>query len=308
MTVEQYIDQVWFPRISQSVKNSTEAHYRYIVDRHIAPCIGKLKLHELSDTVLQDLFDRKAQERVQIKGSRANLSWKTIKHIRTTVGSITGLAVKQRILAFNPVFPTRLPRRPYRQPMIRDEEEMLRDLRALLRELPEPSRSVAWLLVTTGMRIGETLALRWYDLDFERDVIEVKDRLYQGVRDSAKTKNSVRAIPLLPIGRQLLLRRRGNDWKAFDLVFATSNGTAIERRNLARQLQSTCKRLKIDRVNWHWFRHVTASYLDSLGVPTSVVKELLGHYSESVTSRIYTHAAFDKVRAAVRDMEQALRN
>jgi integrase len=146
----------------------------------------------------------------------------------------------------------------------------------------------------------------WYDLDFDYEVIEIKDRIYEGVRDSAKTRNSVRTIPLQPVAKRLLLGRRPAKWKAFDLVFATSNGTAIERRNLARQLHSTCDRLKIERVNWHWFRHITASYLDSLGVPTSVVKELLGHYSESVTSRIYTHAAMDKIRAAVEQMEKAL--
>jgi hypothetical protein len=95
MTVKQYTDQVWLPRVLPSVKNSTEEHYRYITERHITPCIGNIRLYELTDTVLQDFIDRKARERAQVKGSTRPLSWKTLKHIYTTIGSIMRLAVKQ---------------------------------------------------------------------------------------------------------------------------------------------------------------------------------------------------------------------
>jgi integrase len=83
----------------------------------------------------------------------------------------------------NPVRKTRLPRRGSRP-----EKQILtpEQLCSLLTSLPEPSCSIVWLLSLTGLRIGELLALRWRDIDFENRVLHVRQTLYEGHFDDQK--------------------------------------------------------------------------------------------------------------------------
>ena len=87
----------------------------------------------------------------------------------------------------NVVKKTRLPRRVYSEepPIV-----ALNDLKALLEELPEPSRSIAALIVLSGLRIGEMLALRWCDVDLTTGTLRVRQTVYQGQFDTPKTKRS----------------------------------------------------------------------------------------------------------------------
>jgi integrase len=69
-------------------------------------------------------------------------------------------------------------------------------IQELLNALPEPSRSLAQLLVLTGMRIGELLALRWRNVDLKQNVIRVTRTAYEGHFDEPKSQRSRRSIPL----------------------------------------------------------------------------------------------------------------
>jgi len=101
----------------------------------------------------------------------------------------------------NPVRKTRLPRRG-----LRAEKQVLtpEQLRSLFELLPEPCKSVVWLLVLTGVRIGELLALRWQDVDLEAGVLRVRRTVYEGHFDEPKTKHSNRTVPLGPKGVTVL--------------------------------------------------------------------------------------------------------
>ncbi len=60
-------------------------------------------------------------------------------------------------------------------------------LRLLLARLPEPSRSLRLLLILTGMRIGELLALRWRNADLESKLVRVEETVYDGHFDEPKS-------------------------------------------------------------------------------------------------------------------------
>jgi integrase len=69
-------------------------------------------------------------------------------------------------------------------------------IQELLNALPEPSRSLAQLLVLTGMRIGKLLELRWHNVDLKQNVIRVTQTVYEGHFDEPKSQRSRRSIPL----------------------------------------------------------------------------------------------------------------
>ena len=205
----------------------------------------------------------------------------------------------------NPVRKTRFPRRgPTKQ-----RAEIAPDkIQELLEALPEPSRSLAWLLVLTGLRIGELLALRWRNLDLEKGVLKVTQSVYDGHFDTPKTPRSQRSVPLGPKALEILTARKPAVSNPEALVFPNREGGALDRHNLTnRQLKSTCKKLGLVGVNWHWLRHANATLLDAVGTPLGTVQALLGHSSPEITRETYLHSIPADARAAVEKVEDLLK-
>ena len=188
-----------------------------------------------------------------------------MKHIRTVFGTIFKSAEDAGLISENPVLKTRLPRRG---PVPEKRAIQPADISKLLENLPQPSSSIAGLLVFTGMRIGEVLALRWRDVDLESGRIRIRQTVYEGHFDEPKTKRSNRSIPLGPKGLESLSNLKPDGSCPEALVFATRTGTPLSRRNLMkRQLAPACKKIGLEGVNWHWLRHANATLLDSVGTP-----------------------------------------
>jgi integrase len=219
---------------------------------------------------------------------RAGLSWKTVKHIRTTFGTILRAAEADDLLSDIPVHKTRLPRRgPLKEKASIIPEKLL----VLLDALPEPCQSLASLLALTGLRIGELLALRWRDVDLESGCIRVRQTVYEGQFDDPKPRRSRRTVPLGKRGVEILARRRPPRLEPEALIFASSRATPLNRRNLLnRQLKPACEKVGLTWANWHWLRHAHATMLDAVGAPLGTVQALLRHSSAEITREVYLHS------------------
>lgn len=293
---KDFADTHWFPNVKPTLKYSTQQHYEYVLNQHLKPEFGDIQLRLISRDMVQRFLFRKSQE----------LSWKTVKHIRTVFGTIFKAGLDDDLVSENPVLKTRMPRRGAvpEKPVIQPQ-----DIRKVLGKLPEPSRSVAGLLVFTGMRIGEALALRWCDVDLVSGNIRVRQTVYEGHFDEPKTKRSNRTIPLGPKGLEILKNRLPENPNPEALIFGTRSGTPLSRRNLMnRQLTPTCEALGLKGVNWHWLRHANATLLDSVGTPLSTTQALLGHSSAKITSEIYLHSVPADARNAVVKVEDLIEN
>ena len=227
-----------------------------------------------------------------------------MKHIRTTFGTVLGAAEMRGLIQSNPARKTKLPRRG---PVAEKTPIAPEKVRQLLEALPEPSRSLAWLLVLTGLRVGEALALRWRDIDLALGCLRVRQTVYEGRFDDPKSKRSKRTVPLGVKGIEILSAFKPQCIDSEALVFATRRGTPFSRRNLLRrQLAPTCDRLGIKGVTWHWLRHANATLLDAVGTPLGTVQALLGHSSAEVTREIYLHSVPADARSAVEKVEALL--
>lgn len=284
----------WKRQELPALKYATQKHYEYVIDIHLKPTFGKVQLRLISRETIQGLLVSK------LKG----LSWRTVKHIRTTLGTILGTAEVWGYIEDNPVRKTRLPRRG-----LQPEKQMLspEQLRLLLEELPEPSKSLVWLLALTGLRIGELLALRWQDVDLDAGVLQVRRTVYEGHFDEPKTKHSNRVVPLGPKALSILIARKPEAHEVDALIFTSKHGTPLCRRNLKnRQLAPICKSLGIVDINWHALRHATATLLDSVGTPLGTVQAILGHSSSEMTRGTYLHSLPAGAREAVEKVEALL--
>ena len=294
-TFGRFVEDRWKPDVYPTLKFSGKKYYDNMVNAHLMPVFGETQLRLITRESVQSFLHAKAQ---------GDSAWKTVKHIRTVFGTILEAAVRDDLLPSNPVRKTRMPRRGPVEEAVQISPDTLR---TLLEKLPEPSRSMATILAMTGLRVGELLALRWQDIDFDKGFISVRQTVYEGHFDVPKSQRSKRRIPLGPVCAQIFesLRKPGADPAA--LVFSTRNGSPLSRRNLlSRQLKPACKALGLKGANWHWLRHAHATLLDSVGAPLGTVQALLGHASPEVTREIYIGSIPEDARKAVEGVERLL--
>lgn len=294
-TFRSFVEDRWKPETFPALKHSSKKFYQYVIETHLNPAFGDMQLRMISRDAVQSFLMSK---------TRSGLSWKTVKHVRTVFGTILEAAVCQDLLPNNPVRRTRMARRgPVKEkPAIAPET-----LQRLLDKLEEPSRSIASLLVMTGLRIGELLALRWQDVDFERGYVTVRQTVYEGKFDEPKSNRSKRSVPLGPRGIDVLTRLQPAKPDPSKLVFSARNGSPLSRRNLLnRQLKPACKQLGLEGANWHWLRHANATLLDAVGAPLGTVQALLGHSSSELTRDTYIHSVPADARKAVTQVEKLI--
>jgi integrase len=169
------------------------------------------------------------------------------------------------------------------------------------------------LLVNTGLRRGEALALQWSDVDLTRGILRVRgilSRLDGGlVVTEPKTAKSKRFVPLSEPAERLLRqvhaaqaeerRLAGSAWRQPGFVFTTEFGEPCDPRNAFRALRAAATKAGLPHARLHTLRHSAASVMLTRGVPRKVVSDILGHSSIAITGDIYGHVSPDVARQAM---------
>ena len=236
---------------------------------------------------------------------RQSYSWKTSLHLRNLVSKIFTTAVDWDYVPANPASGVKLPPRPLRQPL---RFFTIGEVTRLLEALKEPELTLVLTAVLTGMRIGELLALRWRNVDFERRIIRVREAVYEGHNSTPKTQGGIRDVPMgLALERALCLQAGRTRTSDDSLVFPSHNGTHQRPGNLHKRcLLPACAKAELPRVSWHDFRRTHATLLSDMGEPLKTAQAQLGHASLSTTAEIYAQAVPASQRAAVERLEKAV--
>jgi len=173
---------------------------------------------------------------------------------------------------------------------------------------------VIMLVMYTGMRISECLALQWKDINTAQNIINVTHSIIK-VRDNdnntkkiidsntTKSQSSNRSIPIAPRALEILqlLKERNERTSESDYLFLTKNDNFIDRRGVSRTLERMLKNAgcKVQHCGIHALRHSFGSYLISEGINIKIVSEILGHADISTTLNIYVHILNQQKMAAV---------
>ena len=178
------------------------------------------------------------------------------------------------------------------------------------------------LAVTTGMRQGELLGLRWSAVDLEKGTVQVQvglQRTKEGYElVPPKTKKSRRLVMLTEPAKEALKRHRtnqtaerllaGDHWKNdLDLVFTNQTGGPLDSTYLLRRcFRPLLKKAGLPEVRFHDLRHTAATLLMSLGVHQKVVSEMLGHSTVLITQDLYSHVTPAMQQQAVSELNTLL--
>lgn len=198
------------------------------------------------------------------------------------------------------------------------ESEMMRIVKHAKDEIMEGRITIlpALMSILTGMRIGETLALQWGDIDWTHNIINVRrnvvkaydpetksDRFFVG---SPKTKHGYRDIPLLPALRETLRAVGGKSPELNNFIVGNSDkprGHSYVRESYSRFL----KRHRLPEINFHGLRHTYATLLVESGGDIKTISTLLGHSKVSLTLDLYVHPSLDSKRKVVNKAFRKLR-
>jgi integrase len=292
-------------------KATTKAMYATITRKHIvAAKIGAKPLDKLRPSHI-DAW------KVELHGRE--LSESTIRTAYTILRAVLDSAVRDRALAQNPVHAVRRPKVTAKEAAYLTPDQV----RSLL-EAAEGSRYAPLfaLLVNTGLRRGEALALHWSDVDLDAKLLRVRGTLARVdgalLVTETKTPKSRRAVPLSPTAERVLRDvrtrqtaerlRAGLMWQRTPYVFTTELGEPCDPRNALRALKVAAKRAGLPpTVGLHTLRHSAASVMLTAGVPLKVVSEVFGHASIAITGDVYGHVSPDVSREALDMLSEALR-
>jgi integrase len=235
-------------------------------------------------------------------GKPGGLSPQSRRHVHRILKAALGRAVEQQVIARNPadVVARHLPRVERRQMTTLTAEQAARLLEAIKRS------RVYWpvlIALSTGMRRGEILALRWKNIDLDRGVVRVVESLEQtkaALRFKApKTEKSrVVTLPSFVLEELRWLKRRqaeellalGVRQSGETLACGRHDGEPMPPRSLTHEFAKVAGRVQdVPRVRFHDLRHSHATQLLSAGVHPKVAQERLGHSTITTTLDLYSH-------------------
>jgi integrase len=295
---------------ASSRKASTQANYAIIARTHLAPPpFGALTLDKLRPSDIEALLVSKRE---------AGLSDSTVRLIYTVCRAMLDIAVRDGLVRRNAAAAVQRPTIKRSEARYLTLEEVGRLLAAAKDDRLEP---LIVLMLGTGLRRGEALALHWSDVDLAAGHVRVRWTLGRVdkalVFDEPKTERSRRFVPLPSPVAETLRRHKATlaaerlaavAWAPWvgheDLVFPTQIGTPTDPRNALRAFDGIARRAGSEDVHLHALRHSAASALIASGAHLKVVQELLGHSSYGITADIYSHVAMEQQREAAERLSE----
>src|ERR671921_307037 len=310
VTVAEYLARWLTDSERGTVRVSTFKRHEQIIRAHLAPAFGRMKLKTLTPAHVRSLHREKLEE---------GLAPATVRKIHSTLHKALSQAVADGLIPRNAA-DVKAPR-PAPDEMHPLSESEARTFLETARETGDRFEALYVLAITTGLRRGELLGLRWADADLARGTLRVGRALVREggrhVVGETKTKRGRRRVNLTPRTvaelkahrrRQLKERMKsGSRHEDQDLIFATNVGTPLNPENLVkRSFKPLLKKTGLPEIRFHDLRHTCATLLLGRGVHPKLVQELLGHATIAMTLDTYSHYLPSMGDQAAGAMEDAL--
>lgn len=269
------------------LKGATEVKYINIIETHIIPAIGGVKLSMLDSSIINSFLDKQLNNGGIKCGKPLSPSY--VRSMAVIIEATFNYAVMEGLC--DPL------RTPINKPVIPKKDLVILSQAAedtLTQILICDSSQVAigtLVALQAGLRIGEVCALRWSDVDFENNVIHIRHAISRVpspnseqktmlILDTPKTASSLRDVPIpSPLRKVLML--------------AYQNKTSEYQK-----LKAILKSNNLPDIRFHDLRHTMATHAIKHGVDAKTLSGILGHTNASFTLDTYTHVTPDMKKNA----------
>jgi integrase len=278
------VDAWWKPYLQRKgVKPSTRRNYDSILELHILPVFGELRIDEIVPLHVESFIQAKVE---------SGLSGKTVRNLLLVLQAIMSLALDNDLIDRSPI-------RNRHKPTVDKHEKPIwspAQLLNILSAAPTGLRAFFDCVALTGTRLGEVLALKWKHVDLERRIIRIEHSLWRGQLLSPKTTASTRDIPSGTALNETLRNHRENSLHRGldDFVFCKKDGSALDPDVLRKDTLYPI----LDRL--------AASIVNEQTGNLKLAQKFLGHSTIKMTADIYTHTSAEAERDAAIALERAI--
>lgn len=321
LTFYEYLINDFLPHIEMDATIGAWEEYHGITENHIkGDPLGRTTLTDIT-TRHVEAYKRRKLQAPRLDGRPGTLSPKTVKNHIIMIKAAFKYACVLGMFKVNPVQHAAFPKVPKFIPGVLNEDEALRFVEAMAKN----KHYLFFLLaIYTGMRQGELRGLRWSDVDLEKCIISITQKVRKdgnkAIYGDPKTEESVGTVSFDPEFIPLFERHRreqietmakcaalGMEYKDKHLVFAGLTGNPLDRKVIDRNLKLILKQADITKhIRPHDLRHSCATLLISQGVHLKTVQERLRHADIRTTGNIYSHVLPKMQEEANRKMGKVL--
>ena len=314
VTTYRELTDLWLENYQMTVKPQTLVSTRQFLKNHILPVFGDMQLDKIHIAHIQSWVNKLAFKLVNY-GVAASINKRILQY-----------GVSMQLIPFNPAREVILPR-PQKAGANRikfiDKEDLKTFLDYMERLAPTAYNyyydSVLYkLLLATGCRYGEAVALEWSDIDFDSATISITKTYNRIVKQvgTPKSKAGIRTISIDNKTILMLKQYRNRQRQAFmeigspapALVFSTTISQYPNSDARTKSLRYRCKEAGIPQFTFHAFRHTHASLLLNAGISYKELQHRLGHATLAMTMDTYSHLSKEKEKEAVLYYEKAIQN
>lgn len=309
-TVKQFLEH-WLEHVHRpNIRVNSYRIYRQLLDNHLLPALGQHQLQRLSPQHIDELYAQKRKD---------GFAPETIRAMHRLLRRALQDAVRWSLVSNNVCDKVTPPRQVKFEAQALSAEQVKQLLEAAKGSQIEVLLTLA---LTTGMRVGEMIALRWDDIDFQDGSLQVRHTVSRVgkrfqpdglVENEPKTESSRRKIVLPHFVLEALKRHReqqagvrekaGAGWQEKDIVFANHLGGFLERANINTMLKGLLKQAALPEIRIHDLRHSAATILLKMNVNPKQVQVLLGHSSIVITMDRYSHVQPDMQRTIMDQLD-----
>jgi integrase len=277
----------WLADVAKAtVRATTFANYEGVVENHVNPRIGGVRLQKLTPAHVQGFYATMERDGAS-------------PHVRRLAHAVLRRALKhalrQGLVVRNVCEAVEPPRIAKRDMQALDAEQVGKLLAAAQGDRLE---ALYWVALTGGLRLGELFGLQWSDVDLKAGTVSVRRTLTEVAGKLAlsepKTAKGRRLVTLPPQAVGALVEHRKQmvveGFAGVEFVFCNQSGGYLRRSHFhADEFKPLLKRAGLPSIRFHDLRHTSATLLLSQGVHPKVVQERLGHSQIGVTMDVYSH-------------------
>ncbi len=304
--LSKFLDD-WLVVARTSVRPNTGDQYAQIVHQHINPHLGEILLRDLKPNHVQSLYTRKLEE---------GISPRTTRIIHSVLHRALNHALKLGLVVRNVSDAATLPKVPRKEMKTLDDYQVRQLLQAAE---GTRMRVLLRIAVTTGLRQGEILGLKWSDLDWQTGRMQIQRQVQRRKGEglvfcepkSASGRRVVslgeKTVDILREHREKQYKERllaGDKWQENDLIFPTPIGTPQDCANVLKAYKRCLEMAGLPDLRFHDLRHSAATLMLQQEINPKVVQERLGHSDISLTLNTYSHVLPSMQEEAAQKMDE----
>jgi integrase len=307
-TLKDFLEQ-WLRAYASSVRPNTFRSYAGVIHHHILPALGNIKLKDLRIDQIQILYNNETAN---------GMSPKMVQYIHSVLRRALNFGLRWGLLVRNPAIGAIRPKSSKVEMKTLNSDQVRVFLSAAKGTRNE---ALFWVAVSTGLREGEILGLKWSDLDWKTKHLQIKRQVQrlkgEGLVLVEPKSSAGKRMVVLSSATMAVLQKHlnyqqdekliaKNNWQENDLIFPSTLGTPLDPSRMNKDFKNTLKKAGLPDIRFHDLRHTAATLMLQQGTHPKIVQERLGHSDISLTLNTYSHVLPSMQEEAAEKMDEIL--